>query len=77
MLSFLYQNSKDFCILCHTDDFINCLFSVLIPPSNCENALQSEDQVATSILSAAQSGKVVSLTFRYSDFFYIISHIKI
>uniref|UniRef100_A0A914ZRD5 WD repeat and FYVE domain-containing protein 3 n=1 Tax=Parascaris univalens TaxID=6257 RepID=A0A914ZRD5_PARUN len=51
MLTFLYQNSPDLYNVCHTDEFIVRLFSVLVPP-DLRGSNNNKDQAALTPTSS-------------------------
>ncbi|KHN83531.1 WD repeat and FYVE domain-containing protein 3 [Toxocara canis] len=53
MLTFLYQNSIELCNVCHTDEFIVRLFSVLVPPDLRAANIDKEQPALTPTTSVA------------------------
>lgn len=55
MITFLYQNSREVCNTAHTDEFVVCLFGVLLPPELRSTNAQKDSSASTPTTSAAQS----------------------
>lgn len=59
MFTFLYQNCPSFCNLCHTEEFIICLFSVLIPLDVMESCMQKDENSPSPTINNMQTGSSI------------------
>lgn len=59
MITFLYQNSEQFFLICHTETFILLLFGTLLPPTN--NSQQTHQPMDDQSPNESESPNSVNL----------------
>lgn len=61
LITFLYQNSEQFFLICHTETFILLLFGTLLPPTNDNSQQQNQQSINDKSSNEPESPSLFTL----------------